>query len=282
MTAKVWLEVTEGRGEVTVTRIDLTPASAKALTSLETPPLSGPLPLDEAAQLIEKAMTDQGFAPGHTLFSKTMSEGDATSINTSIPHQTCLSLRAVGDPNVSDIDLELLDAEGRLLAADRRAMPLPQVGLCAFAPLPLRVRLICMRGKGEVRLISHLLQSASASSDIVGSIAETLLRNKLSSVGMTESVSPPRLARVKQAQWETQATLDAGKCHGIAVLSESTLIDSVEVRSTDGTALASWKGPSDQAVLTVCPQHTSAVTIVASCAGNLTPRLIWMSTKGDH
>jgi hypothetical protein len=278
--ANLWLEVTQGHGEVVVTRTEV-PSETKSEASSKPlpPPLSSPPSLEEATRLANETMVAQGFASGSTVFSQQMRGGDSVFVNIEASEGKCLSLQAVGDPDVTDIDLELFDSNGRLMAADRRPMPLPRLGLCPPSSSTFRVRIICMQGQGEVRLLSHELAAPDSPKDTVAGIAEALLRNKLAAVGMTEHEAHPVLSQTQKGTWSAHASLESNQCYAIAVLSESTAIDEVEVLESNGNIAASWKGPGHQAVLTLCPHQDIQATIAASGVGSQTPRLLFVSTK---
>lgn len=280
VSANLWLEITQGHGQVVVTRVEV-PSEAKNDLSSQPlpPPLSSPPTLEDATRLANETMVAQGFASGSTVFSQPMKSGDSVFVNIETSEGKCLSLHAVGDPDVADIDLELFDSDDRLLAADRRPMPLPRLGLCPPSSSTVRVRIICMDGQGEVRLLSHELAAPESPKDTVAGIAEALLRNKLAAVGMTENEAHPVLSQTQKGTWSAHASLESDQCYGIAVLSESTALEEVEVLGSDGHVAASWKGPGHQAVLTLCPNQAIQATIAASGVGSQTPRLLFVSTK---
>ncbi len=103
------------------------------------------LRLDEA----RASFVGRGYRSASTS-AITLAQGDRRALPFSVRGGTCAALAVAGEPGLTDIDLFLRDADGRLLVRDSGPAPFASVSRCAAGDETLHVEVVAYRGSGSV------------------------------------------------------------------------------------------------------------------------------------
>lgn len=273
---KLSIEVIAGSGRLriagfTAAREDVDPA-------LVGPPL---LP-HEPALTIEAAMrwTDQqlaraGYDPAEVLLECEIGVGERRRREVRLESGECAVVSALSGPGVQDLDLEILDPDGKLVAGDSTLGPSALVRFCASTAGGHEVSLVGRGGRGAaVMMVSRLPEIALPVSGVdlpreAREAAAVFGRRALEPLGEIEPVT--RTANDDRQTWSAQVELEQDHCYGFAAAANGTTVERLELRDPAGDVVALWKRDGLPATLTAC----------ASTAGSYEIRVVLADRTGD-
>ena len=210
-------------------------------------PAAGPAPVPELADRVARvrgAFRARGAQPFEESTVMFLRQGGARGVSLRVERPQCLGFTAVGMPEMGNLDLRVLNAEGVELGHDVRDDAHPFARACVTAPATLFVMATAVVGAGEGAVLAMANPPAQAIETALASLGARGYRRE----GAVVNGNMPR-GRSEQHPWD----LVAGRCYtAIAFGGERVEDIDLVVRAPSGEVLGQDVGLDARPEVTFC------------------------------
>jgi hypothetical protein len=252
---KLSVEIVAGAGRVRIAgfsaaRDELDPV-------LVGPPLDPREPLltvDAAIRWTDQQLARAGYDPAEIQLEVELGEGQRERCRVRLEPAECVVFSAISGPGIHDLDLEVEDPGGDLVAGDSSLGPNALVRYCSAAAGDHTASIVGRGGSGPaVMMVSRLprIELPTTLSDPPRGAYEAAAVFSRVALDPLGEVAP--VTRTEDdAVWSARVTLERERCYGFGAAVNGATIEQLELRGQTGESLAVWKRDGLPATLTVC------------------------------
>jgi len=268
--ARLGIEVTAGSGRLRIEGFSAERSRmARSYVGPPLRPVEQPVTIEAAMRWADQQLARSGYDPAEVQFEGWLSAGGRQQSSVRLSAGECAVISAISGSGVRDLDVEVSNPAGKLVAADSTPGPSSLVRLCSPTATEYRVSLVGRGGEGlAVLMVSRLpsveLQNVRADPPRGVREAAALFRRHAFEP-LSEIAPATRVPDSRPPAWTAPVELERGRCYGIAAAADGASVERLELRRPSGEPAAVWKLDLLPATLTWCPEDggTFEVLVVA-------------------